>query len=203
MSDNSGYFIVALNIATARVNIWKYLFASSGTMPWQIASNMGSNVNNQIKISDTQLFFLSLEPTSPYNLQMYKVTYGNTAVDWANRIMCPSTSWNSDWGETLMSSDNSIIYSVFLFGDTSNMYSHFVSINSNNGIITGTRYISSVGCIFIDGASLFSNYLTISMRCPSDSEIIVVDLSTNIFNYRQFSAGEFLLNTVKDPSYLR
>ena len=172
-------------------------------MPWQTASNMGSNSNNQMKLSDSQLFFISLEPSTPFNLQMYKVTYSITPVDWAKKISWPTASWNSDWGETLMSSDNSTLYSIFLFGDTSTMYSHFVSLNVSSGNTVGTRYISNVGWIFIDGSTLISNSLIITMRCPSDSELIVVDLNSNSFTYRKFSTGDFILGLLKDPNYSR
>ena len=181
----------------------QYLFGSPSTMPWQIASNMGTNSNNQMKINDSQLFFLSLEPASPFHLQMYKVTYGNTAVDWAQKITWKTSSWKGDWGETLMSSDSSKMYTIFLFGDTSTMYTHFVSLNSSNGNTIGTRYISNGGWAFIDGATLISNSLIITMRCPTDSEMIVVDLNSNSFTYRKFSTGDFILGLVKDPNYSR
>ena len=102
-----------------------------------------------------------------------------------------------------MSSDNSTLYSIFLFGDTSTMYSHFVSLNVSSGNTVGTRYISNVGWIFIDGSTLISNSLIITMRCPSDSELIVVDLNSNSFTYRKFSTGDFILGLLKDPNYSR
>ena len=102
-----------------------------------------------------------------------------------------------------MSIDSSTIYTFFLFGDTSTMYTHFVSLNPNNGNTIGTRYISNIGCTFIDGAALISSTLTISMRCPSDSVLAVVDLSTNSFNYRKFSTGDYILGTTKDPNSSR
>ena len=69
LSDNSGYYFAAVNSGTNRLNIWKYLFSSPSNVEWQEASTMGSSANNQLKLSDSQLFIVSLDPSSPYNLR--------------------------------------------------------------------------------------------------------------------------------------
>ena len=86
-------------------------------------------------------FYISLDNSSPTNLHMCKVTFGSTSVDWAKKIICPTSSWSSYAGETLMSSDGSVMYTFFLYGDTASMYAHFVSLNPNSGGVIGTRYI--------------------------------------------------------------
>ena len=140
LSDNSGYFVIAVNTGSSKVNIWKYLFASPTSVSWFETSNLSGNTNNQMKLSDSQLFFISLDNSSPSNLHMCKVAFGSTSVDWAKMIMCPTSSWNSYTGETLMSSDGSVMYTFFLYGDTAAMYAHFVSLNPSSGGVIGTRY---------------------------------------------------------------
>ena len=140
LSDNSGYFVIAVNTGSSKVNIWKYLFASPTSVSWFETSNLSGNTNNQMKLSDTQLFFISLDNSSPSNLHMCKVAFGSTSVDWAKMIMCPTSSWDSYTGETLMSSDGSVMYTFFLYGDTAAMYAHFLSMNPSSGGVIGTRY---------------------------------------------------------------
>ena len=202
LSDNSGYFVIAVNTGSSKVNIWKYLFASPTSVSWFETSNLSGNTNNQMKLSDSQLFFISLDNSSPSNLHMCKVAFGSTSVDWAKMIMCPTSSWNSYTGETLMSSDGSVMYTFFLYGDTAAMYAHFVSLNPSSGGVIGTRYISSTTSSFIDTSVLIDNYLAVSMRWP-DSTLVVFNLNTNSFVNMKFSSGDYIVCLVIDPSYSR
>ena len=155
-----------------------------------------------MKLSDSQLFFISLDNSSPSNLHMCKVAFGGTSVDWAKKIMWPTSSWNSYTGETLMSSDGSVMYTFFLYGDTAAMYAHFVTLNPSSGGVIGTRYITSTTSTFIDTSVLIENYLAVSMRWP-DSTLVVFNLNTNSFVSMKFSSGDYIVCLVKDPSYSR
>ena len=108
---------------------------------WYETSNLNGFPNSQMMFSDSQLFFISLENALPYNLHMCKVTFGNISVDWAKKIVWPTSSCDSYVGETVTSNDGSVMYTFFLYGDTAAMYVHFVSLNSSSGALVGTRYI--------------------------------------------------------------
>ena len=107
---------------------------------------------------------------------MYKITYGNTAADWALKINWPTSSWSSANGENLLSDDSTTLYAFFLYGPSSSIYSHFASLNSTNGNIVGTRYFSSAVWSYTDAFALIDNYLVASVRCPSDSNLIIMNI---------------------------
>ena len=90
LSDNSGYYVVAKRTVTSRPYVWKYLFSASTTASWQEITAFDSRAWGQLKINDSQLFLTGNEPASTYHLHMYKITFGNTAVDWANKVSWPS-----------------------------------------------------------------------------------------------------------------
>ena len=202
LSDNSGYFIIAVNSGSSKLNIWKYLPSLQSPLLWYETSNLNGFPNSQMMFSDSQLFFISLENALPYNLHMCKVTFGNISVDWAKKIVWPTSSCDSYVGETVTSNDGSVMYTFFLYGDTAAMYVHFVSLNSSSGALVGTRYILSTTCTFIDSVVLIDNYLAVSMRCVVPI-FIVFNLSTNSFSYMRYSSGDYLLGFVKDPNYSR
>ena len=73
-------------------------------------------------LNSNQLFILSRDKTSPYNLLLYKITFSTPSVDWANKMLCASGTWTTNLSESLLSSDSSIIYSFFIFGSTEITY---------------------------------------------------------------------------------
>ena len=98
----------------------------------------------QSKISDTQLFIVGYEPTATYHLHYYKITFGNTAVDWANKILWSGTSWASTTSSSLISTDGLKIYTFVLYGSSS-LFIYFTTFELSTGKVLGTRYKSSEG----------------------------------------------------------
>ena len=80
------------------------------------------------------------KPSSNYDLYFYKITFGNTAVDWANKLQCPSGICSTSYASSILSSDSTSIYSFFPFGFTSLLY--FLTFSVADGSIVGSWYKS-------------------------------------------------------------
>ena len=108
-------------------------------------------------ISQTQFLILGSDPYSPYNLHMYKITFNNTSVDWANMMVCSSGTWSVNSSESLLSEDGSTIYSLFTFGST--LYLYFASFSTSNGSVISNRYKSSVTMANVFGSAMNADYI--------------------------------------------
>ena len=90
-------------------------------------------------------------------MQMYKLTFLSTSADWAKEIVCSSGSWVSSVSESVLSSDGSTIYSIFIFG--SSTYVYFAGLSASDGKVTTSRYKSSVTASFVFGGTLNEDYV--------------------------------------------
>ena len=84
---------------------------------------------------------LGIENSLPNTIHFYKVSFGRSSVDWANQILWTEGSCKTGISETLLSTDGSLIYSFFIFGNAPNMY--FAIFNSSSGQSVGSIYKSS------------------------------------------------------------
>ena len=87
----------------------------------------------QLKITDTQYFMMNNDHSSPYNLFIYKITFGSTSVNWAKTMICPSGSWTAGFWESILSSDSTKIYSLFTYGSSN--YFYFTTFANSDGSI--------------------------------------------------------------------
>ena len=108
-------------------------------------------------ISNSQFFVFGVPITSPYNLQMYKITFRSTSVDWANQIIWSSTTWTAYNSESVLSSDGSTIYSFFTFGATKYLY--FYGLYVSSGGVATTRHKSSISVSQVWGSALNGDYI--------------------------------------------
>ena len=122
MSDNSGYFLTGRDTSSSLAVVWKYLFSDSLNTQWQVIDTYGSFASHYLMLSDSQLFSIGSEPSSPFSLLLYKYAFGSAGVDWADKISCQSGTWSSSESESLTSADNSKIYTLFLYGNVSKKF---------------------------------------------------------------------------------
>ena len=108
-------------------------------------------------ISSSQFFVLGVASSSPFNLQMYKITFSSTSVDWANQIACTSGTWIAYNSDSVLSSDRSTIYSFFTFGQINYLY--FAGLSVSSGSVTTTRYKSSTSAAYVWWSALNGDYL--------------------------------------------
>ena len=125
-----------------------------------------------LMISNSQFFVLGATSTSLYNLQMYKITFSSTPVDWANQITCSSGTWSAYRSESVLSSDGSTVYSFFTFGPT-NTYLYFCGLSVSDGSVRTTRYKSSTAVSNVLGSALNGDYV---VKLKSNMPINLIQL---------------------------
>ena len=108
-------------------------------------------------LNDNQLFLFSTNPLFPYNMNFYKVTFGNTAVDFASKMACTSGLWESFYSDSIVSADGLKIYCTFVYGSA--MYLYFVTFNSADLNVASTRYKSTITWSSTWKSTLSGNYL--------------------------------------------
>ena len=106
-------------------------------------------------ISNSQFFVLGA--TSNYNLQMYKITFSLTSVNWANQITCSSGKLSASLSESVLSYDGSTVYSFFTFG--AQTYLYFLGLTVSTGSVATTRYKSSASVSNVWGSALNRDYV--------------------------------------------
>ena len=146
-------------------------------------------------VSNSQFFVLGSSSASPYNLQIYKITYLSTSVDWANQITCTSGTWTAAYSESLLSSDQSTIYSFFAFGST--QYLYFAGLSVTGGSMVTTRYKSSTSVSRVWGSALNGDYVVATTESPTS--LIMYSISSSTFTIKSFS-GYNLYGWVVEPS---
>ena len=111
-------------------------------------------------ISNSQFFVLGAGSISSNNLLMYKITFLSISVNWANKLTCTSGTWSTSNSESVLSYDESTIYSFFLFGSpTTNRYLYFCGLSVADGSVTTTRYKSSAIVSSVWGSALNGDYV--------------------------------------------
>ena len=148
-----------------------------------------------LMISNSQFFVFGAAPASPYNLQIYKITFLSTSVNWAKKVACPSGVWGSDDSESMMSYDGSTIYSFFLFGVT--RYLYFAGLAVSDGSILTTRYKSSISISYLQGSAMNGDYVVLTTQ---NSFLMIYSISTSTFTIMSFSSGNFLYGWAVEPS---
>ena len=91
-------------------------------------------------VDDNHLFLMGRDSSTTSLFHMFKVSYNPSSYDWANMITC-SSDCSPRLSESIMSNDNSRIYSLFPL--ESPAYLYFVTLNVTDGGVIGSRYKSS------------------------------------------------------------
>ena len=177
LADSSGYFVIGFDSSNI-AKICKYTFSLSSAQ-CQTITNIITGYGH-LMISNSQFFVLGVAPASPNNLQMYKITFSSTSVNWANQIACPSGTWYAYYSESVLSSDGSTIYSFFTFGVTKYLY--FCGLSASDGSVATTRYKSSANIGNVYGSALSGDYVVATTYSPSSFSCDVQYLVFCIYN---------------------
>ena len=192
LADLSGYFVIGSD-SSSIAKICKYTFSSLSAQCKSINSiNYGYG---HLMISNNQFFVLSTAKTSPYNLQMYKITFSLTSVNWANQIACPSGTWSASNSESVLSSDGSTVYSFFTFG--AGTYLYFCGLSISDGSVATTRYKSSTAVSGVWGSALNGDYVVATTY--SSTSLVMYSISSSTFTIKSFS-GIYLNGWGVEPS---
>ena len=148
---------------TKIIIIWKYINNylyefSSSVSEWLLIINISIGYGNLMIFND-QFFVFGVDSYNSQNLLMSKITYSSTSADWTNQIACSNT-WSASRSESVLSSDKSTIYSLFVFGLTSQTtYLYFAGFSVSDGRVVTARYKSTVFILNVLGSSLNGDYL--------------------------------------------
>ena len=155
-----------------------YTFSSSSAQ-CQSITNINTGYGH-LMVSNNQFFVLGSASASPNNLNLYKITFSSTSVDWANQIVNSGT-WTASNSESILSSDQSIIYSFFLFGTFPTYYLYFAGLSVTDGSVETTRYMSNISVTSVWGSALNGDYV-VTQKIDSSELLNILKLNTNLTN---------------------
>ena len=159
------------------------MFSSSSGSGCQQISNFYQYAYGQLKVSDSSMFMLGVDPSSPYQLHLYKHTFGGTSPDWSLKLSWPSGTWTISESESLLISSS--IYTLFPYGSPQYVYMAVISVS--DGTI-GNRYKSSISCTFVYGSGANGDYIAASVRWSS-YYLLMFNRATNLFDIKSFSGN--------------
>ena len=159
-----------------------YLFSSPLNSDCQQITNFNLFTKGQLKISDLSMFMLGADPSSPYQLHLYKHTFGVTSPDWSLKLSWPSGTWAINDSESLLISSS--IYSFFPYGSTSH-YVYMAIISLSDGTVSN-RYKSSISCTYIFGSGANGDYIAASVQW-TPIYLLIFNRATNLFDIKSFS----------------
>ena len=159
------------------------MFSSPSSSGWQQISNFNQYAFGHLKISDSSMFMVGVDPSSPYQLHFYKHTFGGTSPDWNLRLSWPSGTWTKFSSESLMISSS--IYAFFPFGTSSVSYVYLAVISVSDGIVSN-RFKSSIICSSVYGSGANGDYIVTSVGWTS-YYLLMFNKATNLFDIKLFS----------------
>ena len=158
------------------------MFSSPTSSGWQQISNFNGYACGKLKVSDSSIFMLGYDPSSPYELRLYKHTFGSTSPDWSLKLAWPSGTWTTEFSESLLVS--STIYTFFPYG-SSTKYVYMAMISLSDGTVSN-RYKSSISCTEVYGSGVNGDYIAASVQWSS-FYLLMFNKASNLFDIRSFS----------------
>ena len=146
-------------------------------------------------ISNSQFFVLGIAVSSPNNLNMYKITFSTTPVNWANQIACTSGTWSAFLSESVLSFDKSKIYMFFTLGKIEYLY--YAGLSVSDGSVVTTRYKSSTPVAGLNGSVLKGDYIIATIFSPFS--LMMFSISSSTFTIKSFISGH-IYGWIVDPS---
>ena len=159
------------------------MFSSTSSSGCQQISNFNLFAYSPLKISDSSMFMLGCDPSSPYQLHLYKHTFGGTSPDWSLKLSWPSGTWIIDLSESLLISSS--IYTFFPYGSPRYVYMTVISVSDGT---VSNRYKSSIRCSTVFGSGTSGDYIAASVVCSSNY-LLMFNRATNSFEIKLFSGS--------------
>ena len=157
------------------------MFSSPSSSGCQQIFNFYQYAYGQLKVSDSSMFMLGRDPSSPYQLHLYKHTFGGTSPDWSLKLSWPSGTWTTDLSESLLISSS--IYTLFIYG-SSTQYVYMAVISVSDGTVSN-RYKSSISCSYVWGSGANGDYIAVSVIWTSQY-LLMFNRATNLFDIKSF-----------------
>ena len=157
------------------------MFSSPSSSGCQQISNFYQYAWGQLKISDSSMFMLGVDPSSPYQLHLYKHTFGGTSPDLSLKLSWPSGTWTITNSESHLIS--SAIYTFFPYGSPRYVYMAVISLLDGT---VSNRYKSSISWTDVYGSAVSGDYIAASVRWTSDY-LLMFNRATSLFDVKLFS----------------
>ena len=164
------------------------MFSSPSSSACQQISNFNGFAYGQLKISDSSIFLLGVDPSSPYQAHLYKHTFGGTSPDWSRKLSWPSGTWTAGLSDSLLIS--STIYTFFIYGST--QYAYMAVISVSDGTVSN-RYKSSISCTYVYGSGVSGDYIAASVTWSPPSYLLMFNKATNLFDIKSFSGVLYVI----------
>ena len=158
------------------------MFSSTSSSGCQQISNFNLFVYSPLKISDSSMFMLGIHPSSPYQLHLYKHTFGGISPDWSLKLSWPSGTWVTNNSESLLISSS--IYTFFAYGSPRYVYMAVISVSDGT---VSNRYKSSISCSGVFGSGVSGDYIAASVRWSLSDYLLMLNRATYLFDIKSFS----------------
>ena len=156
---------------------------------------MNQYASNQLKISDSQYFIIGIDTLSPKNLHLLTINTGSTSPLWVKKISCPSSSCSLVGGDSFLDSNNKI-YSYFTYGSPST-YLQLATLNSTDGSIIGSRFLSNSVWSQVWSKMALSNYILAIGVSWGGYNLVLYSTETDEFTIKRFS-GSYVFSFDKE-----
>lgn len=200
-SDNSSFYVLCFKSSNPKqIRIWSYSPSAPTIAPCQDISDLRYPPSISIMVSEGDFIVARAGVASPYDMLFKRFTFGSTAAVWADTIACPSGTWDASSSEAMLSADSSYFYALYTFGVLPNYYAFFMTFNTSNGAIIGSRYQSNLPCNSAHFVTC-SGYLVMTMNCNSVLRISLYSVSTQTFSryYEKTTSGGEFNSIIRDP----
>ena len=128
--------------------------------------------------------------TSPYNVHIYKHTFGNTSPNWSLAMTWPSGTWTMSNSESLLVSSS--IYSFFVYGSTQYVYMAVISLSDKS---VSSRYKSSITCSTVYGSAASGDYIAVSIQVSPQS-LLIFNRVTNSITIKIFPNLSYAIHQI-------
>ena len=177
-----------------KASIWKYLNSAS-TFSWIELPSIVNYSYSSMVFNNDYLFLIGKDISTVTQFHMYKVSFSYSSYYWGKKL-----SWISDCSpsssESLLSSDESKIYSLFILESTP--YAYFVTLSSIDGSVVGSRYKSSISWSYVLGSTKSGSYLLFLAYCSSTYNLFIYNTDSSTFSINSWTA--YLIGITTEPS---
>ena len=135
-------------------------------------------------ISNTELFWIT-RINSSYNAVFVKFIFSNSNADWAKKMSC-SSNCDMWYSSSLLSTDKSRIYNLFVYRQSSIDNIYFNSFQTLSGAIVGNMYKSTISCSLVYGSVLNGDNIFATLACSS-LYLIIYNITSSLFTFKSFS----------------
>ena len=193
MSNNMDYYINLSN-SNNQAAIWRY-FVSSSQYKCYDFSQISKTFNGCLMLSDDQLFLTGKDASTSTLFHTYMINFSANSYNWANTISC-SIDCNYYLQESIESSDNSKIYSLFILELNPNAY--FITLNSTDGKAIGSRYRSSISWSNDVGSARNGDNLVFSVKWSQEYNLFIYNTNSSAFSINSWNADFY--GMITEPS---